>query len=771
MKKFLLILICTVLCAIGVYAQESYTIKFANSANGATQIQTSTKATTFIASDSRNYVEASPVSAATAVYYGGTKTEDKNSIRFNGQSSQGNITLKIASGYQVKATKLILSCKKYASGDSNTTVTVNGATSGTISNATDFDNVEVALDGSLLQTIVIKNNNKGKYRFYLQSITVVYGSPEVEDIAVSYGSTAVTAEETVNVPIGTQFAIAAKNATSITVNGDKTDGAEAKYTATQNAEVNVTATDGTNEKTFKFGVTVYEVPTAPAISVDGAPAPAGAYYVGAKVLLTAEAQTAEIRYTLDSAEPTAETGDVYTGEGILLPVGETTVKAVAVVDGIASLVASDTYTVVKYNPAIAWPLESYEAVIGQSFESPVLTNDHGVKVEYTSSKEAVATIDADGVVTPLAMGTTVITATSAADETYLSTTATYTLKVTDPNVTSVTERIDRTTFGITSDAYNTYTYTSEETGVTYAICTKYNSDGMTLNNSGFGSKDVKPGFGISDNPNGMACKSITVKYSKTIAPSVKMLIVRNDETPYSMIMSTGSNSGFGHDYAWSEVSRIGETNLESITTPQSTSEPITYTFEDGDLSQFFCLLCTNAHYVEYFVIEWVKAAGPQVYVAEEDDNHILVKIDSEDYILHYKKINNNWNNHWGSEASKAPARVAQDTTGEPLADSEDWVSTGTNTITIDKTIADHQNRHYKFTAFHKDDTALANELNHVNFFIDGDGTLTGIEGIGAEAGADAPAEYYDLQGRRVANPVSGLYIRRTGSKVEKVFVK
>lgn len=59
----------------------------------------------------------------------------------------------------------------------------------------------------------------------------------------------------------------------------------------------------------------------------------------------------------------------------------------------------------------------------------------------------------------------------------------------------------------------------------------------------------------------------------------------------------------------------------------------------------------------------------------------------------------------------------------------------------------------------------------MNFFIDGDGTLTGIEGIGAEAGADAPAEYYDLQGRHVANPVSGLYIRRTGSKVEKVFVK
>lgn len=45
-------------------------------------------------------------------------------------------------------------------------------------------------------------------------------------------------------------------------------------------------------------------------------------------------------------------------------------------------------------------------------------------------------------------------------------------------------------------------------------------------------------------------------------------------------------------------------------------------------------------------------------------------------------------------------------------------------------------------------------------------TSTGLAAIAADA--DAPAEYYDLQGRRVANPSAGLYIVRQGSKVSKV---
>lgn len=50
------------------------------------------------------------------------------------------------------------------------------------------------------------------------------------------------------------------------------------------------------------------------------------------------------------------------------------------------------------------------------------------------------------------------------------------------------------------------------------------------------------------------------------------------------------------------------------------------------------------------------------------------------------------------------------------------------------------------------------------------GITTGIEGIEAEA-ADAPAEYYNLQGVRVNNPANGLYIRLQGGKAEKVIIR
>ena len=53
-------------------------------------------------------------------------------------------------------------------------------------------------------------------------------------------------------------------------------------------------------------------------------------------------------------------------------------------------------------------------------------------------------------------------------------------------------------------------------------------------------------------------------------------------------------------------------------------------------------------------------------------------------------------------------------------------------------------------------------------FVVSEGTMTGVAGVEAEA-ADAQTEWFTLQGVRVAAPAEGgLYIRRQGSKVEKV---
>ena len=58
----------------------------------------------------------------------------------------------------------------------------------------------------------------------------------------------------------------------------------------------------------------------------------------------------------------------------------------------------------------------------------------------------------------------------------------------------------------------------------------------------------------------------------------------------------------------------------------------------------------------------------------------------------------------------------------------------------------------------------------VNIFVNGSGVSTGVEAVEIED-ADAPVEYYNLQGVRVANPQNGLYIVRQGNKVSKQIIR
>lgn len=535
-----------------------------------------------------------------------------------------------------------------------------------------------------------------------------------------------TEKSTVTVPNGTVFNIAADNATSITINGSEISGATATYTATTSETVNVSATDGSATKEFSFTTEVFTAPDAPTFTVDGVSTGVeNGYFYGAKLSMTG---VGSIYYTTDGTTPSATAGSLYSAT-IELPEGTTTYKAIATDGNHDSAVTSAAYTVEKLTAT--WSVTDGAEVYPGS-KLTVTTNADAAKIFIDGAEATSYTIPETA-----AIGSEITLsayATVEADNaTVTSETATITVKVVEQPTEVI---IDTKFFGtMTSQTYKAYT--AEDDFATYATVMNYQSSKLywrTGNNDGCGLIiNCKKGYYI---------ESIDMD-----SPSANVNV-------------------FTSENAYTATTDLASATKEGQITKTSTSYSFTGTPRhvglrpNGTSSMIFVSI--TIHYKK----------KPEVKIISEDATSITVGVEHPDYILHYKKIrNDNWNNHWGSEASKAPARVAQNTTGEPLADSEDWVSTGTNTITIDKTIADHKNRHYKFTAFHKDDTALANELNHVNFFIDGDGTLTGIEGIGAEAGADAPAEYYDLQGRRVANPVSGLYIRRTGSKVEKVFVK
>ncbi|MDE7097134.1 MAG: hypothetical protein K2O47_06545, partial [Muribaculaceae bacterium] len=56
--------------------------------------------------------------------------------------------------------------------------------------------------------------------------------------------------------------------------------------------------------------------------------------------------------------------------------------------------------------------------------------------------------------------------------------------------------------------------------------------------------------------------------------------------------------------------------------------------------------------------------------------------------------------------------------------------------------------------------------NEVNDY----GSSAGVEGINA-FDSELPVEYYNLSGVKVDNPANGIFIRRQGSKTEKVFLK
>lgn len=73
-------------------------------------------------------------------------------------------------------------------------------------------------------------------------------------------------------------------------------------------------------------------------------------------------------------------------------------------------------------------------------------------------------------------------------------------------------------------------------------------------------------------------------------------------------------------------------------------------------------------------------------------------------------------------------------------------------------------------------TSLPCYIDNITVIVDVDGDVSGIETVAddihnTDNDCDAPAEYYDLSGHRVANPAAGFYIVRRGNKVNKIFIQ
>lgn len=84
----------------------------------------------------------------------------------------------------------------------------------------------------------------------------------------------------------------------------------------------------------------------------------------------------------------------------------------------------------KTDPTLAFSPSTANATVGQAFTAPDLTNPQNLTVTYSSTNEAVATVDAStGIVTIVAAGDAVIKATFDGNDQYNAAEATYALTV------------------------------------------------------------------------------------------------------------------------------------------------------------------------------------------------------------------------------------------------------------------------------------------------------------------------------------------------------
>ena len=99
----------------------------------------------------------------------------------------------------------------------------------------------------------------------------------------------------------------------------------------------------------------------------------------------------------------------------------------------------------KQDRSLSFNTEKVTCTLGNIPEKPVLAGNYST-VAYSSSDETVATVDADGNVTPVATGTVTITATADEDDLYLEGSASYSLTVIE-NSSSTYTKVSSITVG------------------------------------------------------------------------------------------------------------------------------------------------------------------------------------------------------------------------------------------------------------------------------------------------------------------------------------
>ena len=277
LMKSILLLFALIAGSSSVWADDSYTITFSNSANSASSISSTTGANTTIASASRGYVTSQPYTVNSGnCYYGGPSEAEKASIRVGKSGNNASLTITLSNSGQVKASSIVVNCYKMTGNkNSSATLSVNGMTAQsapasagdltfTYTNATDITSITLAsVTAVFVKSITVNVSSSTKkaanlsfavpsykvapYTVFTQAVTnpnALDVSYESDDTDIAYVDPS-TGEILTGDKIGTATITASSEATSeydagsatytiTTYDPAENDGSEAKpYTVTE----------------------------------------------------------------------------------------------------------------------------------------------------------------------------------------------------------------------------------------------------------------------------------------------------------------------------------------------------------------------------------------------------------------------------------------------------------------------------------------------------------------------------------------------------------
>lgn len=253
------------------------------------------------------------------------------------------------------------------------------------------------------------------------------------------------------------------------------------------------------------------------------------------VKATTTTENAKIVYTTDETEDPATD---FPATGLTIT-NTTTIRAKAI-DPTGTLEASDivkvTYTKDKTDPGISFGTTEFTINLGDEFTKPTLVNPNKLTATYSivSNPADAITIDADGNVTINAAGTATITATTPETETYKAGTASYTLKVVDPNQKQAT--------------YTKITSVDEiEVGAQYIVVNETNKVALGLINSSNNGDCVAINITEVDGKNVATVESendVTNPYEITLAGTADRYALQTAQCPVGIGWTGGTNNTF-----------------------------------------------------------------------------------------------------------------------------------------------------------------------------------------------------------------------------------